>query len=101
MVYLFVLQQLQVPLIRVSAPELVAGISGESEERIRELFEKAKQCLPCVVFFDEIDAITQNRQNAQKDMERRIVTQLINCLDGNTYRETYFITFTTATTSNE
>lgn len=68
----------------------MAGISGESEERIRELFERAKQCLPCVIFFDEIDAITQNRQNAQKDMERRIVTQLINCFDGNTHTFYHF-----------
>lgn len=37
---------------------------------------------PCVLFIDEIDAITPNRQNAQKEMERRIVAQLLTCLDG-------------------
>lgn len=73
--------ELEVPLLKVAAPELVAGVSGESEERIRELFEKAVASAPCVLFIDEIDAITPNRQNAQKEMERRIVAQLLSCLD--------------------
>lgn len=37
---------------------------------------------PCVVFLDEIDAITQKRETASKDMERRIVSQLLTCMDG-------------------
>ncbi|XP_066155268.1 nuclear valosin-containing protein-like [Euwallacea fornicatus] len=73
--------ELGVPMIKVAAPELVAGVSGESEERIRELFEKACNTAPCVLFIDEIDAITPNRQNVQKEMERRIVAQLLSCLD--------------------
>lgn len=60
----------------------MAGVSGESEERIRELFERAIVTAPCVLFIDEIDAITPNRQNAQKEMERRIVAQLLISLDG-------------------
>lgn len=67
--------------LKVAAPELVAGVSGESEERIRELFERAVALAPCILFIDEVDAITQNRQNAQKDMEKRIVAQLLTCLD--------------------
>ncbi|XP_018335493.1 uncharacterized AAA domain-containing protein C16E9.10c isoform X2 [Agrilus planipennis] len=73
--------ELGVPLLKVAAPELVAGVSGESEERIRELFERAWFTAPCVLFIDEIDAITPNRQNAQKEMERRIVAQLLSCMD--------------------
>ncbi|KAF7270628.1 hypothetical protein GWI33_016424 [Rhynchophorus ferrugineus] len=73
--------ELGVQLIKVAAPELVAGVSGESEERIRELFERACNSAPCVLFIDEVDAITPNRQNAQKEMERRIVAQLLSCLD--------------------
>uniref|UniRef100_A0AAR5PZY9 AAA+ ATPase domain-containing protein n=2 Tax=Dendroctonus ponderosae TaxID=77166 RepID=A0AAR5PZY9_DENPD len=73
--------ELEVQLIKVAAPELVAGISGESEERIRELFERACNAAPCVLFIDEIDAITPNRQTVQKEMERRIVAQLLSCLD--------------------
>lgn len=74
--------QLRIGLIQIVATELVAGVSGESEERIRELFEQAAALSPCVLFIDEIDAISSNRMNAQKDMERRIVAQLLSCLDG-------------------
>nr|CAI5852258.1 unnamed protein product [Callosobruchus analis] len=73
--------ELNIPLLKVAAPELVAGISGESEERIRELFDQSVKLSPCILFIDEIDAITPNRQNAQKDMEKRIVAQLLSCLD--------------------
>ncbi|CAG9770982.1 unnamed protein product [Ceutorhynchus assimilis] len=73
--------ELGVHIIKVAAPELVAGVSGESEERIRELFERACDTAPCVLFIDEVDSITPNRQNAQKEMERRIVAQLLSCLD--------------------
>lgn len=73
--------QLDVLLVEVQATELIAGVSGESEERIREIFEQAASFAPCVLFIDEIDAVSSNRQNAQKDMERRIVAQLIASLD--------------------
>lgn len=68
-------------LLEVPATELVAGVSGESEERIREIFEQASNFAPCVLFIDEIDSISSNRQTAQKDMERRIVAQLLSSLD--------------------
>lgn len=66
----------------MAATELIGGVSGESEERIRDLFEQAAAAAPCVLFIDEIDAISSNRLNAQKDMERRIVAQLLISLDG-------------------
>jgi SpoVK/Ycf46/Vps4 family AAA+-type ATPase len=75
------LQTLDIPLIKIPATELVAGVSGESEERIREVFEQAAALAPCVLFIDEIDVISSNRQNASKDMERRIVSQLIGSMD--------------------
>lgn len=49
---------------------------------MRELFDQAANSAPCVLFIDEIDAISANRVNASKDMERRIVAQLLICLDG-------------------
>ncbi|EDV50482.1 nuclear valosin-containing protein-like isoform X1 [Drosophila erecta] len=73
--------QLKMPLLEIPATELIGGISGESEERIREVFEQAIGYSPCVLFIDEIDAIGGNRQWASKDMERRIVSQLISSLD--------------------
>ncbi|TDG52916.1 hypothetical protein AWZ03_000459 [Drosophila navojoa] len=73
--------QLKMPLLEVPATELIGGISGESEERIRDVFEQAIDNSPSVLFIDEIDAIAGNRQWASKDMERRIVSQLITSLD--------------------
>ncbi|XP_061645229.1 nuclear valosin-containing protein-like isoform X2 [Phyllopteryx taeniolatus] len=73
--------ELDLPLLKVSAPELVSGVSGESEQKLRELFDLAVSSSPCILFIDEIDAITQKREMASKDMERRIVAQLLTCMD--------------------
>lgn len=73
--------KLQLPLIAVTGTELVGGVSGESEERIRELFERASSIAPSVLFIDEIDAVCGNRMNAQKEMEKRMVAQLLASLD--------------------
>lgn len=72
---------MNIGLIQVAGTEIVSGVSGESEERIRELFEQAALSAPCVLFIDEIDSISANRKNASKDMERRIVAQLLISLD--------------------
>ncbi|KAH8029122.1 hypothetical protein HPB51_022706 [Rhipicephalus microplus] len=70
-----------------AAPEIVAGVSGESEERIRELFDRAVNSAPCIFFIDEIDAVTPKRETAQREMERRIVAQLLSSLDDLSQRE--------------
>ncbi|KAL1381011.1 hypothetical protein pipiens_013778 [Culex pipiens pipiens] len=67
------------------ATRLVAGVSGKSEQRIQdiqEVFNQAAVLSPCLLFFDDINAISANRVTAQKDMERRIVAQLLCSLDG-------------------
>lgn len=56
-------------------------ISGASEENIRDLFEKAYRTAPSIVFIDEIDAIASKRENLHREMERRMVTQLMTCMD--------------------
>lgn len=73
---------LGVPFITISAPSVVSGMSGESEKKIREVFEEARDLAPCLMFIDEIDAITPKRETAQREMERRIVAQLLTCMDG-------------------
>ncbi|KAL7259432.1 hypothetical protein ACSBR1_005352 [Camellia fascicularis] len=70
-----------VPFYKISATELVSGVSGASEENIRDLFIKAYRTAPSIVFIDEIDAIASKRENLQREMERRIVTQLMTCTD--------------------
>lgn len=70
-----------VPFLKISAPEVVSGMSGESEAKVRSLFAEAVKLAPCIVFIDEIDAITPKRETAQREMERRIVAQLLTCMD--------------------
>lgn len=73
--------ELSLPFLKIAATEIVSGVSGESEEKIRDLFEQAVIAAPCVLFIDEIDSITPKRETASKDMERRIVAQLLSCMD--------------------
>uniref|UniRef100_A0A0D3B4D4 AAA+ ATPase domain-containing protein n=1 Tax=Brassica oleracea var. oleracea TaxID=109376 RepID=A0A0D3B4D4_BRAOL len=71
-----------VPFYQISATQVLSGVSGESEENIRELFSKAYRTAPSIVFIDETDAIGSKRENQQREMEKRIVTQLLTCMDG-------------------
>ncbi|XP_053164151.1 nuclear valosin-containing protein-like isoform X5 [Hemicordylus capensis] len=75
------LLELELPMLKVAATEMVSGVSGESEQKLRELFDQAVANAPCILFIDEIDAITPKREVASKDMERRIVAQLLTCMD--------------------
>lgn len=73
--------ELNLPLLKITSTELISGVSGESEGNIRDLFDKAISSAPCILFIDEIEAITQRRESASKNMEHRIVTQLLACFD--------------------
>lgn len=73
--------ELGISFIALSAPSIVSGMSGESEKALRDHFEEAKKMAPCLVFIDEIDAITPKRESAQREMEKRIVAQLLTCMD--------------------
>jgi ribosome biogenesis ATPase len=80
--------ELGVPFIAVSAPSIVSGMSGESEKALRDHFEEAKKMAPCLMFIDEIDAITPKRESAQREMEKRIVAQLLTCMDDLAFEKT-------------
>ncbi|RLN13978.1 hypothetical protein BBO99_00008128 [Phytophthora kernoviae] len=67
--------------LKVSAPEIVSGMSGESEQKLRELFNEAISRAPSIIFIDEIDAITPKRETSQRGMEKRIVAQLLTSTD--------------------
>ncbi|CUS08415.1 unnamed protein product [Tuber aestivum] len=73
--------EIGLPFIAVSAPSIVSGMSGESEKKLRELFEEAREKAPCLIFMDELDAIAPKRESTQRDMERRIVAQMLTCMD--------------------
>lgn len=72
-----------VSFFKLSAPEIVSGVSGESEAKLRRIFDDAATHSPALIFIDEIDAVTPKRGTASREMERRIVSQLLTCLDGN------------------
>jgi transitional endoplasmic reticulum ATPase len=72
-----------VNFIHVAGPELLDRYVGESEKSVRELFERARQTAPVVVFFDEVDAIASQRGGGGGDTEvtERVVSQLLTELD--------------------
>lgn len=74
-------EELGLPFYKVAAPEIVSGMSGESEQKLRDVFKKAMESAPSLLFIDEIDAITPKRSNSQREMEKRIVSQLLSCMD--------------------
>ncbi|KAJ3556972.1 hypothetical protein NM688_g1731 [Phlebia brevispora] len=80
--------ELGVPFISISAPSVVSGMSGESEKTLRDTFDEAKRIAPCLLFIDEIDAITPKRESAQREMERRIVAQFLTCMDDMSWEKT-------------
>ncbi|HUY70153.1 MAG TPA: CDC48 family AAA ATPase [Candidatus Baltobacteraceae bacterium] len=68
--------------INISGPELVSKFVGESEEKLREIFNEAKEKAPTIIFMDEIDAIAPKREEATNEVERRMVSQLLTLMDG-------------------
>ena len=69
--------------ISVKGPALISKWVGESEKGVRETFRKARQVAPCIVFFDEIDAIAPRREAAgESHVSERVVSQLLTELDG-------------------
>jgi transitional endoplasmic reticulum ATPase len=68
--------------ISVKGPELVSKWVGESEKHIREIFKKARQVAPCIIFFDEFDSISKLRGSSMNDSTEKIVNQLLTELDG-------------------
>ncbi|MBR9989607.1 MAG: CDC48 family AAA ATPase [Gemmatimonadetes bacterium] len=66
----------------IAGPEIMGRYYGESEQRLREVFEKAQQQSPSIIFIDEIDSIAPKREDVTGEVERRVVAQLLTLLDG-------------------
>ena len=66
----------------VNGPELTSKFYGETEKRIRDLFEDAQKNAPSIIFIDEIDAIAPKREETYGEVERRMVSQLLTMMDG-------------------
>jgi len=74
----------QVNFISVKGPELLSKFVGESERAVREIFAKARQAAPCIMFFDEIDGLCATRQASSADsgVSGRVLSQLLSEMDG-------------------
>ncbi|OPX77284.1 MAG: VCP-like ATPase [Methanosaeta sp. PtaB.Bin018] len=68
--------------VSISGPEIVSKFYGESEQRLRQIFEEAQKGAPSIIFIDEIDSIAPKREEVSGDMERRVVAQLLALMDG-------------------
>ena len=68
--------------ILVNGPELLSKFYGETEKKIRNLFEEAEKNAPSIIFIDEIDAIAPKREETYGEVERRMVSQLLTVMDG-------------------
>jgi transitional endoplasmic reticulum ATPase len=79
-----VASQSGVNFISVKGPSLLSKFVGESERAIREVFKKARQAAPCIVFFDEIDALAPTRSSgaADSNVSQRVISQLLTEMDG-------------------
>jgi len=71
----------QVPFIEVLSSTLVSNMSGDSEANIRSRFEEAKNLAPSLLFIDQIEIIAANRDTSQAQMDKRMVSQLLACMD--------------------
>jgi transitional endoplasmic reticulum ATPase len=72
--------------IAINGPEIMSKFYGESEQRLREIFEEARKNAPAIIFIDEIDAIAPKREEVVGEVEKRVVAQLLTLMDGLTER---------------
>jgi transitional endoplasmic reticulum ATPase len=68
--------------ILLNGPEIMSKFYGESEKKIRDIFQEAEKNAPSIIFIDEIDAIAPKREDVQGEVERRVVSQLLTMMDG-------------------
>ncbi len=68
--------------ISINGPEIMSKYYGESEKRLRMIFERAQREAPTIIFIDEIDSIAPNRNEVTGEVERRVVSQLLSLMDG-------------------
>lgn len=66
----------------IAGPEIMSKFYGESEKKLRNIFEEAEKNSPSIIFIDELDAIASKREEVTGDVEKRVVSQLLSLLDG-------------------
>lgn len=81
-----VASEVRAHFIHVNGPEIMHKFYGESEARLREVFEEAQRRAPSVIFLDEVDAIAPRRMAVSGEVEKRVVAQLLALMDGMVHR---------------
>ncbi|MFX0014175.1 MAG: CDC48 family AAA ATPase [Promethearchaeota archaeon] len=71
-----------VNFVSIAGPEIMSKFYGESEQRIREIFQQAEKDAPSIIFIDELDSIAVKREEVTGEVERRVVAQLLALMDG-------------------
>ena len=72
----------RVHFIHLNGPDIMRKFYGESEAKLREVFEEAARCAPAILFIDEIDAVAPKRADVAGEVEKRVVAQLLSLMDG-------------------
>lgn len=68
--------------ILLNGPEIMSKFYGESEKKVREIFDEAEKNAPAIIFIDEIDSMAPKREDVGGEVERRVVSQLLTMMDG-------------------
>lgn len=77
-----VANEAEASFFHIAGPEIMGSHYGESEQRLRQVFDEARQNVPSIIFIDELDSIAPKRGNVTGEVERRIVAQLLTLMDG-------------------
>lgn len=77
-----VASEVKAHFIHLNGPEIIHKFYGESEAKLREVFEEAQREAPSIIFLDELDAIAPKRRDVAGDVEKRVVAQLLALMDG-------------------
>jgi transitional endoplasmic reticulum ATPase len=68
--------------IHIAGPEVISKYYGESEQKLRDIFDEARENAPSIIFIDELDSIAPRREDVTGEVERRVVAQLLTMMDG-------------------
>ncbi|XP_069903720.1 ATPase family gene 2 protein homolog A isoform X3 [Oryctolagus cuniculus] len=66
----------------INGPEIISKFYGETEAKLRQIFDEATQRQPAIIFIDELDALCPKREGAQNEVEKRVVASLLTLMDG-------------------
>lgn len=75
-----------VNFLSINGPEIISKFYGESEEKLREIFQQAHKSAPSIILIDELDSIAPKREEVTGEVEKRVVAQLLSLMDGLTGR---------------